>query len=216
MKRKAITGIIIALCLTSISFNLLPAVCSPTAEVYVDPPEVLGVSIGNTFDIYVTVSDVVDLFLAEFSLSWDPTLLDTDVGNIATGDTAPYLEEIYIKNLDNAAGSLLFVVGRPAGVKTGLSGTVQLAKITFLVEAEGSCDLNLYDTALVGIDANWDTFDIEHTTKDGYFSNISGIPGVPEFGFSVPAITSIAVAIFIFARRRFRKKNKGLVKIHHT
>jgi hypothetical protein len=209
MKRKAITGIIITLFLISISFNLTPAICSPTAEVYVDPPEVLGVSIGNTFDIYVTVGDVVDLFIAEFSLSWDPALLDTDVGSINVGDTAPYLEEIYVESVDNTAGELYVAVGRPPGVTEMLSGTVQLAKITFLVEAEGSCDLDVFDTRLLEIDV----VDIEHTTKDGYFSNISG---VPEFGFSVPAITSIAVAIFIFGRRRFRKRNERLIEIHTT
>ncbi|UCB60912.1 MAG: hypothetical protein JSW72_02315 [Candidatus Bathyarchaeota archaeon] len=200
MKRKAIAGIIMTLFLASMSFNLMPAICSPTAEVHVDPSEVLGVSIGSTFDIYVTVSDVVDLFLADFSLSWDPALLETAVGNINTGDTAPYLEYIYVETVDNLYGELYVAVGRPPGVSEMLSGTVQLAKITFLVEAEGSCDLHIFDTTLLEIDV----VHIEHTTKDGYFSNVSGIPSVPELSISIPAITSVAAAIVIFARRKLR------------
>ena len=140
---------------------------SPDTVLYVDP-SLSSAAPGATFDIYVTASDVVDLFLAEYWLSWDPAILTTTVGDIATGDTAPYFENIMISEVDAAAGWLHVVSGRPIGVKEGLSGTVQTAKITFLVEGEGDCALHLYDTSLLDVVGAV----LLHTTADGYFTNV--------------------------------------------
>jgi len=147
---------------------------NPDVAIYVDPPEILDVEVGNTFDIYVTASDIVDLFLAEIRLSWDPPLLYTDIDSINLGDVEPFLDYIYIEEVNNDEGWLHVVVGRPLMVKEGLNGTVQIAKITFLVEAEGSCPLHFFDNPDVpGVEPRLKNFagvDMERTVEDGYFS----------------------------------------------
>lgn len=165
-ERKNLVCILLVALIASMTLVGL-STASPETVVYVDP-SLSSAAPGETFDIYVTASDVVDLFLAEFYLSWDPPLLYTDVDSINVGDIAPFMEFMIIEEVNNAEGWLQVTVGRPIGVKEGLSGTVQLAKITFLVEGEGSCALHISDDRLLDTDG----IDMLHTTEDGYFTNV--------------------------------------------
>ena len=154
---------------------------SPELLLHVDPP-LSSAPPGATFDIYVTAGTegepVSNLFLAEFSLSWDPPLLYTDVDSINLGDVAPFLDLIYVEQVNNEEGWLAVTVGRPPLVKDGLSGVVQLAKITFLVEADGTSDLHLYDTRLKDTPSGTD---LVHVTEDGRFEYpIAPLPGFIE------------------------------------
>jgi len=154
---------------------------NPELLLYVDPP-LSSVPPTETFDIYVTagtdVEPVVDLFLAEFTLSWDPPLLYTDVDSINLGDVAPFLDFVYIKEVNNDEGWLKVTMGRPIGVKDGMTGTVQIAKITFLVEAEGSCALHLSETRLKDVSGT----DLVHVTEDGRFANAQFIYSSDDTG----------------------------------
>jgi hypothetical protein len=131
---------------------------------YIDPT-LSSAKPGRTFNITVTAKEVMELFLGEFYLCWDSRLLYTDIDKVNPGDVTPYLDNIYIEEVNDTEGWLHVVVGRPVGVKEGLNGTVQIAKITFLVRRSGSCALHLYNTRLKDIDG----VDQPHTTKDGYF-----------------------------------------------
>ena len=151
---------------------------NPEIKIYADP-KIIAKPPGESFDITVKASDVADLFLAEFYLSFDPAVLaveddpaTAEIEGIKLGEVEPYLDKIWIERLSNAEGWLHVVAGRPEGVTEGLSGTVQIAKITFLVEAEGTSDLQFYD--------NPETPDTEprlkdifyneyHTKEDGFF-----------------------------------------------
>jgi len=157
---------------------------SPEIVLYVDP-EITTKQSGN-FDIYVTASDVVDLFLAEFLLRFNSSVLavvddpaTSDIEGVNSGDVAPYLEKIHVEMLDNTEGWVRVASGREVEVKEGLTGTVQLAKITFSVKAEGFSDLHLYgappvnDTQLVGLTYKYgelENVDLEHTKVDGLFT----------------------------------------------
>jgi len=157
-----------------------PGLSNPELLLYVDPP-LSSVPPTETFDIYVTagteVEPVVDLFLAEFTLSWDPPLLYTDVDSINLGDVAPFLDFVYIEQVNNDEGWLKVTMGRPIGVKDGMTGAVQIAKITFLVEAEGSCALQLSETRLKDVSGT----DLVHVTEDGRFEYpIAPLPGFIE------------------------------------
>jgi len=179
MKRTKSLILILLLMLIIVSITSTRiSTASPEVVVYVDPSEVLDMEVGNSFDIYVTASDVVDLFLAEIRLSWDPPLLNTDVDSINFGDVAPFLDFIYVEEVNNEEGWLTVTAGRPVGVWTGLSGKVQIAKITFQVMAEGSSALYLYDTRLKNVVGA----DLDHTTKDGYFANVQYIYSSDESG----------------------------------
>ena len=165
--RKNLVWMIIVALVVSIMVTA-PGTSSPEVLLHVDPP-LSSEPPTETFDIYVTAGTeeepVANLFLGEFTLSWDPPLLYTDVDNINLGDVAPYLDFIWAEEVNNDEGWLKVTVGRPLGTKEGLSGTVQIAKITFLVEAEGSCTLHLYDTRLKDLGGA----DLDHMTEDGRF-----------------------------------------------
>jgi len=163
----------IVICTLILAFLLSVAIvgvgkASPALTFGCDPDVTIGIAPAATFAIYLTAFDATDLFLAEFYLSWDPAILTTTVGDIATGDTAPYLENIMITQVDAAAGWLSVVVGRPIGTKTGLSGDVQTVKITFTVVMEGSCGLYLYDVRLLNVGGTELTIE---RIIDGFFAS---------------------------------------------
>lgn len=135
---------------------------APEVVLYVDPSVSSAPPLG-TFDVNVTVGVVEDLFLSEFFLRFDPSLLEAV--DAVRGD----FETLYLEEIDNDAGIVHLVAGRPVGVFTGLSGTLVLAKISFLVKAEGSGTLYLYDPSLKAAPPDGDiTID---RMVDGYFAN---------------------------------------------
>jgi hypothetical protein len=144
---------------------------SPALTFGCDPDVTVGINVGDPFALYLTAFDVTDLFLAEFTLSWDPAILTTTDAAITPGDTAPYLENILIKTVNAPEGWLKITVGRPIGVKTGLTGNVQCAKITFTVLAEGSCGLYLSDIRLKNVAG--EDMTIERII-DGFFGSSGG------------------------------------------
>lgn len=132
---------------------------TPTVVMYVDPQWNAGAP-GQIFDINVMVKDVVNLYLTELYVSFDPVVLE------ALDATLGDFEMFYIKEIDNDAGIVHLVAGRPVGVKEGLNGTLVLATIEFMVETDGGCVLDLYDTDPVDIDG----VHLTHATADGYFN----------------------------------------------
>lgn len=150
---------------------------SPEVTVYVDP-RVTSAPPGETFDVYVTVSEVVELYLVEINMSFDPLVLEvvddpataglSDIEGINPGEVEPYMENIVLENLDNTAGWLQVVAGRPMGEQWGLSGTVQIAKITFTVKTEGRSALHFSYIEMID---GWNNR-IAHATEDGLYANL--------------------------------------------
>lgn len=153
---------------------------SSSILIYTDP-EIVTKEQGETFSIYVTASgvpaDPPALWLQEFNMSFDPSVLavvddpatDKDIEGVNTGDTEPYLDEIWVEKLNNTEGWVKVTAGRPLGVKTGLGGIVQIAKVTFEVKAEGFCELELRDTR-IKYGKPYDPEDVPHEKRDGYFT----------------------------------------------
>jgi len=180
---------------------------TPGILIYTDP-EYAAKTPGETFSLYVTASDVVALFLQEFNMTFDPSILAVvddptteDIEGVNAGDTEPYLEEIWVEKLNNTQGWVFVTAGRPLTVKEGLSGTVQVAKITFEVKAEGSSDLELQDTR-IKYGLPYEPEDLPHETRDGHFStelfpydiavtDVTVSPSTPSVGES----TSITVVV---------------------
>ena len=184
---------------------------SPGILIYTDP-EIVTKEQGETFSIYVTASGVPGdptpaLFLQEFNMSFDPSVLavvddpatgtpeDPVIEGVNPGDTEPYLEEIWVEKLDNTEGWVFVTAGRPLEEKRGLGGTVQVAKVTFEVKAEGFCDLELRDTR-VKYGKPYSGEDVPHETRDGYFTTelfpydiavteVTVSPSTPAVGKSV-------------------------------
>jgi len=151
-----------------------------TAKVYIDPPIVPGLIIGETFAINVTVSDVTGLRGWEFTLYYNSAVLN------ATSNYPPYpiIEGPFLK----AGGSTFFVVpifddnynathgciaaycfllGSEAEAPSQ-SGSGTLATITFKALASGDSALDLEDTKIRdGYDEGGRPIPIPHTTIDG-------------------------------------------------
>ncbi len=122
----------------------------PFTKVYVDPYLSSG-SPGQHFTIKVNVSEARLVYEWRFYLIWDASLLNmTDVaeGDLLRGpfgdrptnfNTAIYQEEGY---LDVTCSTSL------PDIDSGVNGSGSLATVTFLVEANGICDITLYNVVL--------------------------------------------------------------------
>jgi len=129
--------------------------------VYVDPPRVRGVKVGESFTVNVSAGYVEDLYSWEFCLNWsDPTLLN--VTSVVEGD---FLSQPLYREIHNDEGYIYANCTRTG--TTGVTGSGTLAQITFLVEGNGKSALHLYRLRL----RNSAGSDITVETVDGWFIN---------------------------------------------
>jgi hypothetical protein len=171
-KRKLVWIPIVAMLV--LSMVGISAASPGVALVYVDP-EMSTAPVGLTFSIVVKVDDAEDLWLAEFELNYHPGILEiaddpltVEIEGIDVAPSSQYMEVIYIENYGMHSPNLAWlrvVAGRPLGVKTGMTGTVSLAKITFRVKAEGYSDLHLYSIDLLNPMREYQ----DSAIGDGYF-----------------------------------------------
>lgn len=177
MLKKRLTKMLILLTLCEILLANFPYMTlAQETRLYVDPPSITGLEIGDTFPINITVSDVIDLYSWQFSLFYQndvlnatsivqgPFLLTHPNPNASTWFYPHFFTDTY-----NSTHGLIFALGSLTEVEGGVSGTGTLATITFKVKAEGDCllalrdipePIKLLDSAVVG---NL----IPHTTTDG-------------------------------------------------
>ena len=144
--------------------------------IYVDPPSTT-VAVGSTFTVNVNIYDVTDLWLYEFWLFYDTTVLDcVDVtfppGHFLTPVIDPgniWTYQDVTENYNATHGRVLVAASLfyPEPAKNG-SGV--LATITFKATALGGPSaLHLDETIL----ADSRMVDIDHMTIDGYVTIIS-------------------------------------------
>jgi len=146
----------------------------PPTTMYVSPPPIINVAPGGSFSIDIMILEVTDLFGYEFKLKFNPTVLQgvdmdpTKIGiNMVVGD---FFSTYYAwKNtIDNVNGIAWLGVTQPLGTPGGVSGSGQLAAITFNVVGTGAFYLDLYDTKM----GDRLAVPISHKVLDGYFANI--------------------------------------------
>lgn len=136
-------------------------------KLYVNPQNVTDPALvqGQTLTINVSVSDLSGLHRSEFSLSYDPALLNaTDV-----------IEGGFLKSAGSTEFS--FDMNRTSGdirvnitlvdLTSAATGSGALVEITFNVVGLGDCLLYPYDTALFDPDLTT----IEHAAVEGLFNN---------------------------------------------
>lgn len=144
---------------------------SSATTVYVYP-STKAVTVGQSFNIDIRVSNVLDLYGWEFKLGWDPNLL-----NVVEVTEGPFLNQsgntFFTKKINNTAGYLLVDCTLLGDVR-GVNGSGTLAYVKFRAEKEGSCNLVLYDTKLV----NSSEEPIDHTAKDGSVTVSESVGGV--------------------------------------
>lgn len=134
-------------------------------EVEVNPAEVKGVPVNDSFTINIIILDIEDLYSLEFRLNWTTALLN--VTGVAAGDfLGPTGEIIFYQEIHNEEGYIYVNCSRTVG--SGVDGSGTVANVTFLVLGEGNSTLHLYDTSSLDSTSK----SIAMGTVDGWFVNI--------------------------------------------
>lgn len=109
---------------------LLPAHAAPVLEMS-------AASSAAGVDITVSARDIVDLYAYQFTLNFDPALLTalggTEGSFLSSGGTTFFDAGA----IDNAAGSISFVLGSLIGPIDGVDGSGDLATFSFGIEQAG-------------------------------------------------------------------------------
>ena len=163
-------------------------------------PLIFRKSQGASFNINVSVEDVVDLYAFDISLYYNTTLLDALT--IAEG---PFLKSVgstiaIMTEVNDTVGRVrygLSLMGAPSGV----NGSGTLFTITFLssTEATGPSPLSLNDTEL----SNYDAQPIDHAVLDGsvtillveILTHMVEVGGVPYY---ITTASSSAITDFTY------------------
>ncbi len=121
----------------------------PTVSVY--PPNIIGPppNITETFDINVTISDVVDLYSWQAGMTFNPDVLEA-----LSFTEGPFLRQggttIFINGtIDNMAGVITYHACSLTGNVPGVTGNGTLGTITFKVKGYGNSTLHLADVILL-------------------------------------------------------------------
>jgi hypothetical protein len=168
-----------------------------SATVFVEPPTIKDKVIGETVTINMNVSSATDLYGWQAGITFNPDVLnctgyyegeflergaDPELGTIWLNQTPPW---------DNSEGIVYFHGCCLLGPVSGVSGSGQLAYLTFEVVGTGVSDLHLTDVILV--DSNLES--ILHEVVDSFtvswgevdfsvdtVSNLTGIWGESSSG----------------------------------
>jgi len=133
------------------------------ARAYVSPQN-SSTTVGQDFAVNISVSNATDLYGWEFKLSWNNTILH--LLNVTEGSFLKSVGATFFTHNLNATDQHIIVDCTRLVDLPEVSGNGVLATVTFHVEQPGSCDLNLYDTALL----NSFEQSINHTTENGHFT----------------------------------------------
>ena len=134
--------------------------------VYVDPPRVRGVPVGESFTVNVTAGNLEDVYSWEFYMNWSTPLLNAT--SMVEGDflkSQPGGTQ-FDYEIHNDEG-YIYANCTVTGAGTGVTGTGVLANVTFLVEDNGNSILHLYNTLLF----NSTSAQIIVDWVDGWFIN---------------------------------------------
>ncbi len=132
------------------------SVTVPAAIVEISPSS-SSQAVGTAFDVTVVVSNVGDLFSAQFDLAFNPSLLQCD--SFTDGDFLGTTTG-FSPSIDNTAGTITGFAKTKIG-STGVSGSGTLATIQFTGLSEGTSALTLSNVQL--IDSNTDTITVDTT-----------------------------------------------------
>ncbi|MHA1710684.1 MAG: PKD domain-containing protein [Candidatus Freyarchaeota archaeon] len=167
-----------------VALAIISTAAHETTTLYINPPHIadLTKTPGTTLTIDVNVADVSELYAWSFQLKWDPDILSvTDVTEgqlLSQNGHSTY----FVSKVDPDLGYMAVwctLKGEPATAAASGSGT--LATITFKVEGEGFCSLDLYDTKLLDCHGN----EIKHMVNDGYFVNVEAEVRTPVASFTL-------------------------------
>jgi hypothetical protein len=122
-----------------------------------------AVAPGSSVNVDVAISDIADLYAYQFSLAFNPNLLQVSsysLGSFLNGSVDTFGDT---GTLNNAGGTISYVFNSLVGPEAGVSGSGSLLHITFNALANGVSSLNFSDVLLLDSSGN----DIGATVTSG-------------------------------------------------
>lgn len=103
-------------------------------------------TVGQVVELDVQLADVTDLYTYQFSLSFDPTVLQAS--SVSLGD---FLGGTYnsLGTIDNAAGTVSYVFSSLLGSISGVSGTGILGSVSFQTIGAGNSAITFSDVLVL-------------------------------------------------------------------
>ena len=180
---------LILIYLATMFFIFAPSVIvrsAVTPEVYVDPSTVIDDTRtpGQKFTVTVRIADATEMWSFRDDLGWGSSVLDvTDnagtPGTVEGVTEGPFLQAggdtTFATNLDQAEGTLSVSCSLRSG-GTWQSGNGILFSVEFTVEQTGATVLSIYYSRILvkGEPPQYLPTPTDHTSDDGFFSNVLG------------------------------------------
>lgn len=175
MREKSLLSVTLLLVILNVfAFSVKTSVAQSEA-VFSVSPDMNSVAPGESFIIMVNIRNAENVYSWQFSLSWDPTILE--IQDVQEGDflNQRIFDTIFHNDVDNDAGDVLVLCvlkGEPRSSSANGDGT--LATVTFYVKDDEYTALHLYNTELL----DYDIIELPHTSEDGVFQYHAGIPSL--------------------------------------
>lgn len=103
-------------------------------------------TVGQAVELDVQLLDVTDLYSYQFSVQFDPTVLqvtDVTLGSFLSGGFGS------VGSYDNAAGTISYVFSSLVSSVPGISGSGSLGTISFQAIGAGNSSVTFFDTLLL-------------------------------------------------------------------
>jgi len=196
-ERSLFLATLLLVILSAFAFSTKTSTAQSAVVVYVSP-DTISVAPGESFDIAVNIKRAENVYSWQFSLSWDPTVLElqeVSEGNFLNQGIYPTIFQDYV---DNDGGNVTVVCvlrGQPRSSSASGDGT--LATVTFYVKDTGYTPLPVYNTELL----DYDYYKLPHTSEDGFFQYQATVPflhvDLPSFADPLAAGSTFDVNITI-------------------
>ena len=178
--------------------SALPAAAAPILSVSPVSPIV---NVGDTFTVNIDLSNVTDLYGFQFDLGFDPTRLQVVPQNSQAVTEGSFLKQggatDFLSGVDNGLGTIEFTLAFLLGAVPGVSGSGNIASITFMALATGVSPFTLSNYLLLDSAGGL----IDPTIQNGSVE-ITTSAAVPEPGTLLLLASGLAVA----ARRRLKRQ----------
>jgi hypothetical protein len=176
------------------SISIQAAIAAPVLSASATPAPA---TVGSTLNVDVSIADINNLFGYQFTLLFDPALLQatgagTEGAFLATGGTTFFDGG----TVDNTLGSISFTFAALIGNVPGVNGSGSLASFGFNVIGAGAGALSFSDLLFIDMDFN----DLGVLAQDLDFTAVAAGSDVPEP--SAYWLFAIGLTGFAVSRRR--------------
>lgn len=146
---------------------------------------------GGTVDINVLISQVTDLYAYQFSITFDPSLLQ--VSNVALGSflSAGGTTTGDAGTVDNTAGTISFAYNSLIGALPGVSGSGTLLTIHLNAIGTGTSALGFVPADALFVDSNLNTIGL--TTVDSSLQVAAPVPEPESYLMLAAGLAGLAL-----------------------